>query len=308
MSKFFELLLWGVLLLPSFLYGQYKERQQKRERIERPLHLPTGAYQLIFQEDFEESRLDTAIWRTAYGNPKPWDCTLPRKACGTELQIYRPDNLEVSDGTLKITARKQVYLYEGVYEQEHSCAQKKIGDDFQLSFDYTSGIIETRADKIAFRYGRFETRCRLPKGAGLWPAFWLWGGGGETGRAGEIDIFEIFDTSQPIFTTSVHNGNIEEWHTYAMEWDALAIRYFVDDKLIRTLPRFTNKRLSSRSVIPRGRHRRNPAFPWEQWMVLRLNLAINPEEGQTVQDTTIFPAIMEVDYVRVYEKVVSGKR
>lgn len=303
-----------MLLFPAFLYSQYKERQQRREIIAHPFPQPKGKYQLIFEDEFTGDRLDTTVWRRSYGNPKPWDSTLPRKECSTELQYYHPDNVMVTDGTLKLIAKKQSYLYEGYYEQDHPCAQKKIGDAFSFSFDYTSGIIETRADQIAFKYGRFETRCRLPKGAGLWPAFWLWGGGGGTGRAGEIDILEIFDTSQPIFTTSVHNGkkkarkdfpitwDIEEWHTYAMEWDALTIRYFVDGQLLRTFPRFKNKRLARQAIIPKGRHRRNPAFPWEQWMVLRLNLALNSEKGQMVNKTTPFPAIMEIDYVRVYRE------
>ena len=192
-----------LLTLPMFLFGQYSDRRQKRERLRQPISCHTGEYQLIWQDEFNGERLDTSVWRTSYGNPKPWDCTLPRNKCGTELQCYHPDNVEVSNGSLKLITKKQKYTYQGIYGEAHACANKKIGDSFALPFDYTSGMIETRAELIAFQYGRFEVRCRLPIGAGFWPAFWLWGGGGETGRAGEIDILEIFDTSQPIFTLSL---------------------------------------------------------------------------------------------------------
>lgn len=308
------ILLLLYILLPFSLFSQYKDRQQKREKLKQAIALSTDSFQLIFQEEFIGNLLDTSIWRTSYGNPKPWDCTLPRDNCTTEPQFYHPNNLEVSEGTLKIVVKEEPYWYTGLYEEEHICAKKQIGDTFQLPFKYTSGLIETRADKIAFKYGRFEIRCRLPKGAGFWPAFWLWGGGGDTGRAGEIDILEIFDTSQPILTTSVHNGNkksrkdfpitwdIEQWQVYALEWDECSLQYFVDGQLVRTYPRFKDLSLLQGAVIEKGRYKRNLGFPWEQWMVLRLNLALNLEKGQRINATTPFPAIMEVDYVRVYQR------
>lgn len=304
-----------LFISPNLLYSQYKNRQQKREKIQTPINCPQGEYQLLWQDDFNGSQLDTSIWRTAYGNPKPWDCTLPRKECGTELQLYQADNVIVSNGTLKLVAQKKSTIYKGVYEQDHLCAYKVKGDTFNLNFNYTSGAIETRSDTIAFQYGRFEIRCRLPIGAGMWPAFWLWGGGGETGRAGEIDILEIFSSDQAIYTTSVHNGNkkarvdkvidwdIKEWHTYSVEWQPTAIKYYVDNQLIRTYQRFKRANCEDTKAITRTRSlKRNEAFPWKQWMVLRLNLALNPEAGMEVTSTTPFPGLMEVDYVRVYQK------
>lgn len=315
MQHFTYILLILLWITPSLLYSQYKDRQQKREKIRAVIPCPQGEYQLVWHDEFEGSQLDTSIWRTAYGNPKPWDCTLPRKECGTELQLYQASNVVLSDGTLKLIARKENVVYKGIYGEDHTCANKIKGDSFNLAFDYTSGAIETRSDTIAFQYGRFEIRCRLPMGAGIWPAFWLWGGGGATGRAGEIDILEIFSTDQPVYTTSVHNGNkkarvdkvidwdIQEWHTYSAEWEPTAINYYIDDQLIRTFQRFKKANCEDINSITRARSlRRNEAFPWQQWMVLRLNLALNPEAGMEVTSATPFPGIMEVDYVRLYQK------
>lgn len=297
---------------PHLLYSQYKNRQQKREKIQKVINCPQGKYQLFWQDEFDGSELDTTIWRTTYGNPKPWDCTLPRKECGTELQLYQTDNVIVSNGTLKLIAQREASVYKGIYGENHTCVNKIKGDSFNLAFNYTSGAIETKADTIAFQYGRFEIRCRLPIGTGMWPAFWLWGGGGGTGRAGEIDILEIFSSDQAIYTTSVHNGNkkarvdkvidwdIQEWHTYTAEWEPTSIKYYIDKQLIRTFQRF--KRVNCEDITRTRSLRRNEAFPWKQWMVLRLNLALNPEPGMEVTSATPFPGLMEVDYVRVYRK------
>ena len=319
MKQFTYMLLIILWISPSLLYSQYKNRQQKREKIKKSINCSEGEYQLYWQDEFDGTQLDTSIWRTAYGNPKPWDCTLPRKECGTELQLYRDKNVVVSNGSLKLIAQKEAIIYKGIYGEDHTCANKIIGDSFNLAFDYTSGAIETKSDKIAFQYGRFEIRCRLPVGAGMWPAFWLWGGGGATGRAGEIDILEIFSTGQPTYTTSVHNGNkklrvdkvidwdIQDWHTYSAEWEPTVIKYYIDGQLIRTFQRFKKGSCADIPNISRRRSlRRNEAFPWKQWMVLRLNLALNPEAGMEVTSETPFPGRMEVDYVRVYKK--SGVR
>ena len=42
-------------------------------------------------------------------------------------------------------------------------------------------------------YGRFEARIRIPRGQGLWPAFWMLGAGIATAgwpRCGEIEVME----------------------------------------------------------------------------------------------------------------------
>jgi beta-glucanase (GH16 family) len=56
----------------------------------------------------------------------------------------------------------------------------------------TSARTNTR-DRFAFRHGRIEARIKLPKGQGLWPAFWLLPqeqAYGTWAASGEIDIVE----------------------------------------------------------------------------------------------------------------------
>ena len=57
---------------------------------------------------------------------------------------------------------------------------------------WTSGRMNTRG-LFTQQYGRFEARIKLPKGQGLWPAFWLLGANSKSEgwpRCGEIDIME----------------------------------------------------------------------------------------------------------------------
>ena len=101
-----------------------------------------------------------------------------------ELQTYtsRADNAVVRDGALVITAR----------------AERLTGTD-GIVRDYTSARLKTK-DRFAETYGRFEARIRLPRGEGLWPAFWMLGADlVEAGwpRGGEIDIMDTWVASRP---------------------------------------------------------------------------------------------------------------
>lgn len=106
------------------------------------------------------------------------------------------------------------------------------------------------------QYGtiRIEGKFKLPAGPGLWPAFWLLPEAGATDNcsgcgvygnwpsSGEIDIMEAVNTMWVIIG-SLHYGaqgghefishygassSPEAWHTFAIEWEASTIRWFVD--------------------------------------------------------------------------------
>ena len=90
----------------------------------------------------------------------------------SELQYYtnRPENIKVENGVLKITARREQYM----------------GQAFTSARIVTKGKFETK-------YGRLEARIKLPRGKGLWPAFWMLGSNSDTAiwpQCGEIDIME----------------------------------------------------------------------------------------------------------------------
>lgn len=175
--------------------------------------------------------------------------------------------------------------------------------------DYTSGRMNT-SNKYMFTYGRVEARIKVPTGQGYWPAFWMMGADFLTGRPwpynGEVDIMEVLGkdttTSYSTLHAPAYNGAggyggsyklpngaplSDDFHTWAAEWDASGIRYYLDDRLV-----FTADKATVEST--RG--------PWiyDHDFYVILNLAVGGDWPGPVDATTPFPAKMLVDYVRVY--------
>jgi hypothetical protein len=71
-------------------------------------------------------------------------------------------------------------------------------------FDFISGRIDTR-DNFDFCYGSAAARMMLPPGAGLWPAFWMFGYG-QWPASGEIDVMEYVGERDWV-SSAVHGPN-----------------------------------------------------------------------------------------------------
>ena len=196
-----------------------------------------------------------------------------------ELEYYtsRPDNVIVSNGTLKIIAKKENYG----------------------SSAYTSGRILTK-DKFSFKYGKIEVRAKIPGDKGSWPAIWMLGSNIQTApwpACGEIDIMEqVGNQATKIFGTIHYPGHSggsgvggntivptanTEFHRYALVWNASTLSFLVDDVSF-----FSTANTSS--------------MPFNQNFFIILNLAMGGNFGGTV-DPAFSATQMEVDYVRVYQ-------
>lgn len=240
---------------------------------------------LVWADEFNGTAFDGTKW-TAENGGGGWG--------NGELQYYKAANATVSSGTLKITAKK-----ERVQANNYTSARLKT----YLKGDWT--------------YGRFEARIKLPKGAGLWPAFWMMPTDSYYGtwpRSGEIDISELIGSKPANSFGTLHYGTsstdhqyktsnfylnsgtfADAFHTFAIEWQAGIIKWYVDDNLYHTL--------TTADISPY-------AWPFDKRFYIILNLAVGGTLGGTV-DNTIFPVAMEVDYVRVYSSstpTISGKR
>lgn len=140
------------------------------------------------------------------------------------------------------------------------------------------------------QYGLFEARMKLPKGAGLWPAFWLlkdpWS------MAGEIDILEALMgkwADWPISTVHFPPGEKSyghrtadlslAFHDYGAEWRAGYIAFTFDGT---EFARFTDTA-------------HIPAFP----MRMILNLAVGGGWAGPSDATTPDLSLLSVDWVRV---------
>jgi beta-glucanase (GH16 family) len=164
---------------------------------------------------------------------------------------------------------------------------------------YTSGRVLT-ADKFSQTYGRFEASIKIPKGQGIWPAFWMLGGNSWP-ATGEIDIMEnIGKTPNTVYGT-VHGpgysgaGGIggnktigaalgDAFHTYAVDWSPNLIIWYLDgQEYFRVTPANIN----------------GNTWVYDHPFDMILNLAVGGSWPGSPDASTAFPQSMLVDYVRV---------
>ena len=175
--------------------------------------------------------------------------------------------------------------------------------------DYTSARLRTEG-VFDQKYGRFEARLKLPRGAGIWPAFWLLGTSHTTRgwpECGELDIMELRGSEPGINHGSAHGpgysgGNpktasytlsgggsfAEDFHVFAIEWSPGEVHWFVDGDHYHAI-RAADMPVEQRWVFDDG-----PMF-------VILNVAVGGWFGGAVDDS-VFPQSMYVDYVRVYAR------
>ena len=173
---------------------------------------------------------------------------------------------------------------------------------------YTSARIKT-SGLFSQAYGRFEARIRIPRGQGLWPAFWMLGDNINTvgwPKSGEIDIMENIGKEPAIVHGTMHGPGYsgangiggpyslgagafaDDFHVYAVEWSQSGIAWFVDDT-----PYFT----TSLGSIPAG-----TTWVFDHPFFMLLNVAVGGAWPGDPDATTTFPQTMLVDYVRVYKR------
>lgn len=254
-----------------------------------------AGWQLTFSDEFNGKTIDRTKWRFTdlWGN---------RTLSGNnEKQCYFPKAASQSGGNLHITATVG----------ETPAASCK-GAAFDLK--YISGLLTTSGcpwyektaecqhlKGFAQAFGYFEMRAKLPKGKGLWPAFWLVPL--EGGTPPEIDIMEalehhpntVYQTYHYLDAAGQHQkaGNVFEgpdfttkYSTFGLDWQPGRLIWYIDG---REVYRFEN-----------------PAVPVKK-MYMLLNLAVGGYWPGDPDATTTFPAEMLVDYVRVYKRVSDGK-
>lgn len=94
-----------------------------------------------------------------------------------------PENIFVKDGMLHIVARLEKEKKPNPNYREGSENWKENRRFIEIT---SAGIVSD--GRAEFKYGRIVMRARMPKGAGLWPAFWTIGAdrrNGGTGRTTE---------------------------------------------------------------------------------------------------------------------------
>ncbi len=251
-------------------------------------------WELVWNDEFDGDAIDDQKWNKLLWRPG-W--------VNNELQAYtdRDTNVFVQDGNLVI----QALIEPGFFGTDYT------GTTYTA--DYTSGRLNT-AGKGEWTYGRFDTRAKLPKGIGSWPAIWMLGSNiSAVGwpHCGEIDIMEHVGFDEGNIHASIHttdynhvNGTqksgqviiptaTDSFHVYSLEWDSTYIRYLVDDE-----PYF---------FIYNDSNGDEDKWPFNKPQYIILNLAVGGDWGGAEGiDPSVFPMEMKVDYVRVFEKSESS--
>lgn len=243
-------------------------------------HAFSQCWNLVWADEFNGSSLDATKWTPQTG-AGGWG--------NNELQCYtgRTENIQVTDGLLKIIARSEAYS----------------------GANYTSARLRS-IGKGDWTYGKFEARMKLPITQGMWPAFWLLPTENYYGshpRSGELDIMELVG-NQParvygtihtintstngVFTTGANynlpSGNFNnDFHIFSVEWSPDTIRWYVDNQLYST----------KTSANFNG----NP-WRFDRDFHILLNLALGGSWAGAPDATSNMPQMMEIDYVRVYQQ------
>lgn len=238
-------------------------------------------WKLTWGDEFDKSGLpDSTKWKYDTGG-HGWG--------NNELQYYThadTNNAIVKEGKLHITALKKSV------EKNNYISAKLITKERQL-----------------FTYGRIEISAKLPPGRGTWPAIWMLGNNIDTAGwplCGEIDIMEHVGFNKDSVFGSVHTQSYNHiagtqttkglfiqnpytaFHVYGIEWSPEKIDFFIDGNKYLS---FKNQHLSVKE------------WPFDQPFYLILNVAVGGNwGGQQGVDEIVFPATMEVDYVRVYNR------
>lgn len=258
--------------------------------VSRPTEVtPPPGWKLAWHDEFDGpagAKPDPALWAYDLG-AGGWG--------NSELEYYtdRAENASMDGkGSLAITAIE----YPDPSKSGLNCSYCM----------YSSARLVTRGLYMP-QYGRVEARLRLPVGMGVWPAFWMLGSNiDQVGwpQCGEIDVMENRGSEPDVLHGSLHGPGYagvkaltstytlpgarfaDEFHVFAVEWEAAGIRWYVDGQEY---------------------FRANPNDISSQWVFdhpfyLILNLAIGGTFAGTPDYKTVFPQTLLVDYVRVYQR------
>ncbi len=233
---------------------------------------PPASMALVFSDEFDGSALDSAKWNPCY----PWNKQGCTNSGNHEQEWYLPDEILVENGMLRLRARPNPV---------------KASDG--NTYPYTSGMVSSHG-KFSITYGYFEIRARMPKGKGLWPAFWLLPQDGEWPP--EIDVLELLCQDTHTVYTTLHYKTTDnphlssgssiqaeadlsaDFHRYGVNWTPDAITWYLDGQEIYRLKHNI------------------PAQP----MYILANLAVGGDWPGSPDAETVFPAYFEIDYIRVY--------
>ena len=263
------------LVFKYFTYYTTQEHEKAYENIQKtnaqttvspeintPQMLPNG-WKLIWADEFDDIAVTLEKWTIE-------DLVANQN---NELQYYSTNNVKVGTGLLTLIAKE---------ESTHGR-------------NFTSGAVHTK-NTFNFLYGKVEMKAKLPSGQGIFPAFWMMTNKENTWLP-EIDILEMLGNKPNEIWMVLHGldennmkKNVSQsymgedysntFHTFGLEWTPTQLTWLIDGEI----------RFETSEYIP------------HEEMYLYINTAIGGDWPGSPDNTTQFPTLFEIDYVRVYQK------
>lgn len=244
-------------------------------------YVPDG-FQLVFSEEFNGYSIDESKWNSSYR----WG---PNWIINGEKQYYvdRVNNPDFGHSPFEFDGNHLTITAIPTPEHLRSSANWQ---------PYLSGALTTY-NKFKMRYGYVEIRAKLPKGRGLWSAFWLLHQN-DNDRRPEIDVVEyIGDKPNTVYNTYHYydNWNLrstpsyeaagpdysQDFHTFGVKWEPGKLTWYVDGEARNT--------------------HNDGNVSWEE-MYLLVNLAVGGWWPGDPDGSTPFPARYQIDYIRAYQQ------
>ena len=241
---------------------------------------PRDEWQLVFSDEFEGETLNPASWNVENTPPG-------QKGMGVNDFSDSTEFVRVSHGALQLR-----------------------GDPAPRAGRYMTSLVNSR-HKHFFMHGRVEARMKVARGPGTNSAFWMmpnveinepWP------QSGEIDIAEQLGREPKLSHGTMHfpgevlrrdHGVFEGdqvlsagYHDYALEWDRGSFVWSIDGRVFH--------RTSEPSMAE---------FPFNRPFFLVFSLGVGGKnwEGPVTKDTPN-PILMEIDWVRVYQRKPGDSR
>jgi beta-glucanase (GH16 family) len=242
-------------------------------------------------EGVPNAQASRGTWRTNFGYAGAQQIGSRTLASNGEKQIYvdqgfrgtaeKPlgiDPFHIADGALEIVADK--------------AAEDVVPSIW--NYRYTSGLITTQRS-FSQVYGVFEIRARMPKGRGLWPAFWLLPV--DRSWPPEIDVLEILGHETTVLHTNAHSkasgkhtdapavvqvsDTSAAFHTYSVDWEKDEIKWYFDGVEV------------ARAPTPGDMHKP---------MYFLANLAVGGNWPGSPDASTQFPAAFAIKWIRAWRR------
>lgn len=229
-------------------------------------------YKIIWADDFNNKELDESKWEYELGSIRGIE---QQRYVNDKENVFIRDNESGGELVLQATDRPKDLQYINPRSKGTNDERKVI---------YNSGSIRTHG-KQEFLYGRIEMKAKLPKGQGVFPAFWTLGSdftldgdisksqGYGWARCGEIDIMELIGSRengsgnktvyQTIHTADTSDDNTyqklggtsykinddfyDNYHIFGVDWSKGKIQWYVDDVIVATVD-YKNNPVASKAL------------------------------------------------------------